>query len=115
MSKDRADADVLLVVATFPDEVKAGQIGTALVSQQLAACVNVIPAIRSIYRWENEIHSESECLAILKTTRDRYEALAQSLADLHPYDVPEIIAVEPAAVLPAYARWVAEACGGGKI
>ncbi|MFT4548082.1 MAG: periplasmic divalent cation tolerance protein [Verrucomicrobiales bacterium] len=96
----------ILVLATFPDIEKARQIGTALVEKQLAACVNLIPNVESIYRWEGKVETASEVQALIKTTSDRYPELEKAICDLHPYEVPEIIAVEIAAGLPAYLRWV---------
>jgi periplasmic divalent cation tolerance protein len=107
--------DLLLVFCTFPDAEKARQIGTILVESQLAACVNLIPNIESIYRWQGQIERASETLALFKTTPERYVALETCLRELHPYEVPEIVAVPPSQVSPAYAAWVrAEtgACAG---
>ncbi len=105
---------VLLVVSTFPNEIKARQIGTALIGRQLAACVNLLPSAFSIYRWEEAIQNETETFALFKTTRSRHPEFVRELASLHPYDIPEIITLEPADVAPAYARWVGESCRGGK-
>lgn len=98
----------LLVFSTFPDIATARQIGTELVSRQLAACVNLLPSVESIYRWENEVKSEPEVLAILKTTPDAYPAFESALKNLHPYEVPEILAFDPAKGFPPYLIWLAE-------
>lgn len=98
--------ELLIVLSTFPDEPAARQIGTTLVERNLAACVNIVPAITSIYRWEGKTHTDPEVLAIIKTTPARYQALEKDLADLHPYDTPEIVALPPSNSLPAYAAWV---------
>jgi periplasmic divalent cation tolerance protein len=98
--------DVRLVFCTFPSIESARQIGTALVEKQLAACVNLIPGVESIYRWQGTLEDEIETLAIFKTTGKVYPAFAKSLAELHPFEVPEIVAVEPAAVAETYAAWV---------
>ena len=100
--------DVLLVLCTFPDSEQARQIGTALVERQLAACVNLIPAVESIYRWKGQVESASEVLAIFKTTAAVYPEFEQALAELHPYDVPEIIALSPTTVFEPYAAWLRE-------
>lgn len=100
--------DVLVILCTFPDIEKARQIGTFLIESQLAACVNLCPAVESIYRWQGQVESSTEVLAIFKTTRAAYPAFAERLASLHPYEVPEILALRPEEAGAAYARWVAE-------
>lgn len=96
------------VLCTFPDLPSARQIGTSLVEKQLAACVNLIPAVESIYRWQGKVETAAEVLAVFKTTEAAYPAFATVLAEVHPYDVPEIIALEPSAVATSYAAWVLE-------
>ena len=98
--------EVRLVICTFPSAEVARQIGTALVEKQLAACVNLVPAIESIYCWQGEIETATETLALFKTTAAAYPAFARELTTLHPYEVPEILAIEPAAVAETYARWL---------
>jgi periplasmic divalent cation tolerance protein len=97
---------IRLVLCTFPDADTARQIGTTLVQKQLAACVNLVPAVESIYRWNGRMETASEVLALFKTNAERYHELESELHALHPYDVPEIIAIEPAAVAQGYASWV---------
>src|SRR5512140_1550226 len=97
---------VVVVFSTFPSEAKAAEVGRALVDEHLAACVNLVPRIRSIYRWKGEVCDEVETLAIVKTTEDRLEALRARLVALHPYEVPEMIAVPVVAGHPAYLAWV---------
>jgi periplasmic divalent cation tolerance protein len=87
----------------------ARQIGTALVKRQLAACVNLLPGVESIYRWQGQVERAAEVMAVFKTTRAAYPALAEALAALHPYKVPEIVACRPEAVAESYAVWVAAA------
>ncbi len=106
--------DTLLVFSTFPDPGKAREIGRALVTERLAACVNVLAApVESIYTWQGKLEETAEVLAFIKTTRAAYPALETRLRDLHPYDVPEIVGLPLAAALPDYLRWVAENCTGG--
>jgi periplasmic divalent cation tolerance protein len=95
-----------LVFCTFPDAASARQIGTALVEKQLAACVNLIPGVESVYRWQGKVDSASEVLAVFKTSAAVLPAFERELAKLHPYEVPEIIAVEPAAVAESYGAWL---------
>lgn len=99
-------SDIRLVLCTFPDAATARQIGTVLVEKQLAACVNLLPCVESIYRWQGRLESSAEALAIFKTSAAAWPALASQLAALHPYDVPEIVALEPADVSASYLAWV---------
>ena len=103
--------DVRLVLCTFPDGGQARQIGTALVERQLAACVNLVPAVESIYRRKDKVESATEVLAIFKTTAVLWPDFEQALVELHPYDVPEIIEVSPTAVFEPYAQWLRESVG----
>ena len=107
-------SDVFLVFCTFPDSEQARQIGTLLVERQLAACVNLLPAVESIYRWQDEVASATETLAIFKTTAAAYPAFADTLAELHPYDVPEIVAIKPAQIAAPYAMWLRSVCSDGR-
>lgn len=97
--------ELLLVLSTFPDPATARQIGTELVEKQLAACVNLLPAVESIFRWDGRVDSGGETLAIFKTTRAAYAGFAAALAAAHPYEVPEIVALRPEAVADSYLAW----------
>ena len=99
-------SDVLVILCTFPNPEQARQIGTALVEMQLAACVNLVPAVESIYCWQGAIETATETLAIFKTTTAAFPAFEKALTELHPYDVPEIIALNPAQVSGPYREWV---------
>ena len=99
-------SDVFVILCTFPNPEQARQIGTALVERQLAACVNLVPAVESIYRWEGKVETASEVLAVFKTTRAVFPAFQQALTELHPYEVPEIIAISPDQVAEPYRAWV---------
>lgn len=101
--------ELLIVVCTFPDLETARQIGTALVERQLAACVNLLPGVASIYRWQGQVEHAAEVIGLFKTTKAGYPALAEALAALHPYEVPEIVACRPEAVAASYLAWVAAA------
>jgi periplasmic divalent cation tolerance protein len=100
--------EIVLVLSTFPSIEQARQIGTVLVEKQLAACVNLLPGVESIYRWQGKVETSAEVLAVIKTTRARQPELFEALAALHPYDVPELVALEPNAVSPTYAKWISE-------
>ena len=98
---------VIVVFSTFPSEDKAADIARTLVSEGLAACANLVPPVRSIYRWQGQLCDERETLAIMKTTRERFEALRERLVALHPYEVPEVIAVPVEGGHAPYLAWVA--------
>lgn len=104
--------EVLLVLSNFPDAATARRIGRQLVEDKCAACANLLPAVESIYWWENKIETANETIVLFKTSADRYEALETTLRQLHPYEVPEIIAFRVEQGLPEYLRWVSENCAG---
>jgi periplasmic divalent cation tolerance protein len=99
--------DALVVLVTAPTPERAAEIARALVEERLAACGNVVPAIRSIYRWEGKVQDDQEALLVLKTTRDRFEALRERVVALHPYQVPEVLALEVEAGSAPYLAWIA--------
>lgn len=105
-----APTDLFIVLTTFPDAATARQIGTLLIEQQLAACINVLAPCESIYRWQGAVETSSEVPGIFKTTREAFPALAEVLRVSHPYEVPEIIALPVAAGSEAYLSWVGEQC-----
>ena len=98
--------DIRIVLSTFPSPDKAAEIAKILVDEQLAACVNLLPGVRSIYRWQGAVSDATETLALIKTTAERYEALASRLVSLHPYEVPEILALSPASGHAPYLAWI---------
>ena len=98
----------LICLCTCPDAAAAERIATVLVEERLAACVNLIPGLRSIYRWQGQIERADEVLLLIKTSAEAYPALQARLLALHPYELPELLAVEPATGLPAYLGWVAD-------
>ncbi len=97
-----------VVFVTVPSEAEAAEIGRVLVEERLAACANITGQIRSIYRWQDSIEDEPEFLMILKTTEDSLDALIARANELHPYDVPEIIALPIHKGHPPYLNWIAE-------
>ena len=107
------DEDAFLAVSTFPDQETARRVAHQLVTENLAACANIVPAVDSIYRWQGKIESAQEALAFFKTTATRYPAFQDRLTSLHPYDVPEIICLRIADGLPAYLQWVSAGCAPG--
>src|SRR5262245_49406826 len=102
--------DVLLACSTFPDIETARRIAHQLVAENLVACVNLIPAIESIYRWEGKIEQATEVTAFFKTTTNRLPAFQEKLTALHPYDVPELICLRIEEGLPEYLQWVTKNC-----
>ena len=102
-----ADAgDVVVVLLTCPDEDSAGAIARALVEERLAACVNVAADVRSIYRWRGSVEEARERLLIVKARSDRLDALAARMKELHPYEVPELLALPVARGLGPYLEWL---------
>lgn len=99
---------ILLACSTFPEIETARRIAQQLVTEKLAACANIIPAVESIYRWQDKIENARETLVLFKTTVERYDSFEEKLKSLHPYDVPEIICLPITDGLPEYLRWVAE-------
>jgi len=94
-------------LVTCPSRVVARRIARTLVTRRLAACVNLLPGVESVFRWRGKIDQSREVLLLIKTTRRRFSSLAQALARLHPYDVPEVIALPVTAGVAPYLRWVA--------
>jgi periplasmic divalent cation tolerance protein len=99
--------DALVVLVTAPTPERAAEIARALVEERLAACGNVVPGIRSIYRWEGKVQEDAEALLVLKTTRARFDALRDRVLALHPYEVPEVIALPVEAGSARYLAWIA--------
>ena len=97
---------VRLLLCTVPDEEMASRIGHTLVQEKLAACVNVVPGIRSIYAWKGGIEDERELLLVIKSTADRFDDLAARIRSLHSYENPELIAVPVEGGLSDYLSWV---------
>ncbi len=101
-----AAIDAIVVLVTAPTAEKAAEIARAVVEERLAACGNVVPGIRSLYRWQGKIQDEPEALLLLKTTRARFEALRERVLALHPYDVPEVVALPVEAGSAPYLAWI---------
>ena len=102
------DKDFFVVLCTCPDDETAQSIARQLVESSLVACVNVVPGLRSIYRWNGSVHEDAEVLMILKTTGDRLEAARARLVQLHPYDVPEFVALAVSNGHDPYLQWVTD-------
>src|SRR4051794_32481393 len=102
--------EALIAFCTFPDSDTATKITNELVSEGLAACGNILPPVRSIYRWQGKVESGEEVLTIFKLSSSRYAQFEKKLLSLHPYEVPEILAFPVSKGLPEYLRWVSESC-----
>jgi periplasmic divalent cation tolerance protein len=99
-------SSVVAVLTTAPDAEVADRIGTALVDERLAACANLVHGVISIFRWKGEVRREGETLMVLKTTAARLSDLRRRLVELHPYEVPEVIALDIREGHPPYLDWV---------
>jgi periplasmic divalent cation tolerance protein len=95
-----------LMFCTCPDEAIAQTIGDTLINERLAACVSLMPGITSIFHWDGQIQRDREVLILIKTIEARASALTERLRELHPYEVPEIIAVPITEGLPDYLSWI---------
>lgn len=98
---------VLLCLSTCPNAETAAHIAHALVEERLAACVNRVPGMASTYRWQGRIQNDAEVLLLIKTTRERFDALRERLLALSPYEMPELIALDITDGSPAYLQWIA--------
>lgn len=102
--------EVLLVISTFPDAETARGVADQLVTQHLVACANILPGVQSVYHWDGKLEKAAETMVFFKTTESRFAAFQTRLKALHPYSVPEIVALRIADGLPEYLKWVSETC-----
>jgi len=98
---------VIIALSTCPDAALGTAIAAKIVESGLAACVNLVPAVVSVYRWEQRIQKDDECLMVIKTTENAFPRLRDWLDERHPYELPELVAVPVTDGLPAYLAWVA--------
>ena len=103
--------EALIIFCTCPDESTASGLATGLVKNQLAACVNILPGIRSIYRWQDTVSDDSETLMVIKTLATRFEEVESWLREHHPYDVPEVVALAAHKVSADYLVWIDDSVG----
>jgi len=101
-----------LVLTTVGDRASAERLARSLVEERLAACVNLLPGVHSIYRWEGSVEASDEILLVIKTTHAAHAALAARVRAQHPYELPELVTLDPAHVDPAYLRWIGESVTG---
>lgn len=107
------DVAALVVLSTFPDAEKAAQVARVLVDERLAACVNLVASVRSIYRWQGAVHDDAEVLLIAKTRAALVSALGDRVRALHPYELPEVIALPVATGSEPYLEWLRGAAEAG--
>lgn len=100
-----------IVLCTCPDPATAERIAETVVGERLAACVNIVPGLTSIYRWNGQTQRDSELLLLVKTHQAVYPLLEARIRELHPYQIPEIIALPIQAGLAAYLDWIADHAG----
>lgn len=98
----------ILVMTNVPDATIANALGRHLVENKLVACVNILPGVQSIYRWEGAVEEAGEVTVLIKTTRSRYADLEEAIRTMHPYQVPEIISVSIADGFPPYLEWITQ-------
>jgi periplasmic divalent cation tolerance protein len=101
-------SDVVVVLSTVPDDESAEKIARTLVDERLAACVNVLPPMTSIYRWKGNVERDIERQMVMKTTRAKVDALRERLAELHSYELPEFVVLAVDAGSDGYLAWVQE-------
>ena len=102
-------ADALELHVTMPDRDKATEIARKLVDEGLAACVNVVPGVRSVYQWQGKLCEEEEVLCLIKTRPEVFERARQRILELHPYEVPELLAFQVDDGSPTYLAWLRQA------
>jgi len=98
----------ILVFCTFPDSTSVKSMAESLVNEKLAACVNIIPDVQSIFRWQGKVDNANENVLVIKTKDSLYSELEKRIQELHPYELPEIISVSIDNGLPEYLDWVSE-------
>ena len=108
MAKRSNMAETIVVLCTVPDLDTGAGIARALVDEKLCACVNLLSGVRSIYRWEDKVTEDAEALCVIKTTRAAFEALRARICTLHPYQVPEVIALQVAEGHRPYLDWIVQ-------
>ena len=99
--------DAIIVLTNFPDKQSAAACAEAMIERQLAACANVLSPCASIYRWQGKIESAEEIPLLIKTRQQHYERVEQLIKMMHPYELPEVIAIPITGGLPAYLQWIA--------
>ncbi|HXB68402.1 MAG TPA: divalent-cation tolerance protein CutA [Candidatus Acidoferrales bacterium] len=105
--------DKIVVLSTCANEEEAGKLARALVEERLAACVSIVPGVKSFYHWKGAVESSAECLLVVKSSRALFAPLRAALDRLHSYDVPEVLALPIVDGAPSYLDWLDASIGGG--
>lgn len=105
--------EMIVVLTNAPDEATALALADRLVATRVAACVNCLPVVQSIYRWQGEVERASEYPLLIKAPHTNYAEVERTIRELHPYEVPEIVALPIVAGLPAYLQWMADETASG--
>ena len=105
-------SDAIVVFMTAPNVDEARRIASELVERQLAACVQILPEIESVYRWNGDVQRDEEILILAKTTAAQFDDLERAVREIHSYDTPEIVAVPMAHVSEPYRAWLVDNVGG---
>jgi periplasmic divalent cation tolerance protein len=100
--------DALLILTNMPDAQSAQSMAHSLVELKLAACVNILPGVKSVYRWQGNVEQAGEVTLLIKSTQARYAEIEEAIKSMHTYSVPEIIAVPIVKGLPAYLNWITQ-------
>jgi periplasmic divalent cation tolerance protein len=111
-SPGKAAPSLLVVVTTVGTEEQALEIARRLVESRLAACVNILPGVRSVFRWKGKVQDESEFLLMAKTVKENFERVRETMKELNAYELPEILGFPADHADPAFAQWVAECSTG---
>jgi periplasmic divalent cation tolerance protein len=101
-------SEVIVVFVTTTNREEAARLAEMLVGSRLAACVQILPEIESVYRWKGQVQREAEVLLLVKSTRDRFDELERQIRAIHSYETPEILAVEATAISEPYRKWLEE-------
>lgn len=109
----RFSSSAILAVTTVADRGSAMKLARGLVDNKLVACVNVIPGVTSVYRWKANVETSDEMMLLMKTTRERYDAVQSFIKENHPYEVPELIQFKVEDGLPAYLKWIVDETSSG--
>lgn len=110
-----SNAQACIVWVTAPNETVAKKLARTCVTQRLAACVNIVPSITSVYSWQGSLHEESEVLMLIKTLRDQVDVLKRCLLETHPYDTPEFLVTSCDEMDERYGAWLGAAVGGAPV
>jgi periplasmic divalent cation tolerance protein len=98
--------DKIVVLCTCAGEDEADRIARGLVEARAAACVNIVPGVRSVYRWQGAVESAAECLLVIKSSRERFDELRAAIEKLHSYELPEVVALPVVDGAPDYLNWI---------